>query len=280
MNLCLFVSDLHGSMSRFESLIKYIRKERPEYVFIGGDILPHNAVEGRPGFEGINDFIIDFLIPKFTELKKIMDCAYPEIFITPGNNDRRDLLNALEQGEKKDLWHNLHQSKKHYGKYTFYGYGCVPLTPFALKDWERYDIDNSIPAGSIGFENGTFSVPPEKELFEQTIEGDLDKLCSNEDQTFGVWLFHTPPHQSEFDLIKNANGNDLHVGSKAVADFINKKQPYITLHGHIHESFSLSGKFYETNGRTHCYSSSHIGSELAVIRFELHAPKWVERIVI
>lgn len=280
MNLCLFVSDLHGSMSRFESLLKYIRKERPEYVFIGGDILPHNGVAGRQGFEGINDFIVDFMMPKFMELRKIMDCAYPDIFIIPGNDDCKDLFASLEPGEREDLWYNLHNKKKHFGKYTFYGYGCVPLTPFQLKDWERFDTDKTVPAGCIDFEKGQFSIPPQKHEPEKTIQEELEELYADEDQSFGVWLFHAPPMNTGFDVIKDATGNELHVGSKAVAQFIAGKQPYITMHGHIHESFSITGKWNETNGKTISYSASHIGSELAVIRFELHIPKWAERIVL
>jgi len=31
-------------------------------------------------------------------------------------------------------------------------------------------------------------------------------------------------------------GNDMHVGSFAVRQFIEKYQPHLTLHGHIHET--------------------------------------------
>jgi len=34
--------------------------------------------------------------------------------------------------------------------------------------------------------------------------------------------------------------------------FIEDRQPYLTLHGHIHETVDLSGDFVERIGRTRC----------------------------
>jgi len=37
---CIFVSDLHGHIDRYEKLFDTINKEKPYAVFIGGDITP------------------------------------------------------------------------------------------------------------------------------------------------------------------------------------------------------------------------------------------------
>jgi len=37
---CIFVSDLHGKKKRYNTLFKIIKKEKPDGVFMGGDLLP------------------------------------------------------------------------------------------------------------------------------------------------------------------------------------------------------------------------------------------------
>ena len=41
-----------------------------------------------------------------------------------------------------------------------------------------------------------------------------------------------------------------HIGSKSVRDFIEKEQPFLTLHGHIHESPDMSGVWKQNIGKT------------------------------
>ena len=61
---------------------------------------------------------------------------------------------------------------------------------------------------------------------------------------------------------------DIHVGSIAIRRFIEKKQPFLTLHGHVHETVRLTGEWKEKKGKTFCFSAAHDGAELAVIRFD------------
>jgi len=62
---------------------------------------------------------------------------------------------------------------------------------------------------------------------------------------------------------------DVHVGSMAIARFIEAQQPLVTLHGHIHESARLTGAWRQQFGRTHAFSAAHDGPELALVRFDL-----------
>ena len=61
---------------------------------------------------------------------------------------------------------------------------------------------------------------------------------------------------------------DAHVGSIAIKRFIEKKQPFLTLHGHVHETVRLTGEWKERRGKTFSFSAAHDGDELAVIRFD------------
>ncbi|MFZ4547311.1 MAG: metallophosphoesterase family protein [Bacteroidales bacterium] len=283
MNTCLFVSDLHGKMSRYEALFKVIRKEKPDFVFIGGDLLPHRNIQNQLGSANEGDFVKDFLFRKFEKLKETMECTYPDIFLIPGNDDRKIVFDSFAGGEKADLWRNIHNQCVVIGKYRFYGYGCVPPTPFMIKDWERLDCSPDIHSGCIAPVDGFFSVPPLHDPAKDTIENDITNLIGNDDLQFGVFLFHSPPFQTVFDqaLIRNGwFGEEVsvkNVGSKAILNFILSSQPYITLHGHIHESVGITSQWHQELGRTWACSAAHDGPELAVIKFNLNDPKSATR---
>ena len=73
---------------------------------------------------------------------------------------------------------------------------------------------------------------------------------------------------------------DVHVGSIAIKRFIEKKQPHITLHGHIHESARITGSWRDKIGKTYCFSAAHDGPELAIVKFDSDRPEEAERILI
>lgn len=283
MNTFFFVSDLHGKMSRYEALLKLIKKEKPDFVFIGGDLFPHRSIQSGQTQDNEIDFVRDFIIRKFKKLKETMDCAYPEVFLIPGNDDLKILFDKLAEGEKSDLWRNLHNHCVVIGKYRFYGYGCVPPTPFRIKDWDRFDISKEIEIGSIAPTDGFHSLPPDHNPDKDTIQNDLQKLVGDDNLEFGVFLFHSPPYKSLLDLATlqavdpNQQPETVNVGSKAIRNFIDEKQPYITLHGHIHESPRITGEWKQSFGRTWSFSAAHDGPELAVIKFELNDPKSASR---
>jgi uncharacterized protein len=278
MNSCLFVSDLHGKMSRYEALFKVIKKEKPDFVFIGGDLLPHRRIQLTDAKTEEENFVHDFLIRKFTALKEKMDCEYPEVFLIPGNDDHKSLFEDVAEGENADLWRNLHNHCIVIGKYRFYGYACVPPTPFMIKDWERFDISVELAMGCIAPADGYHSMPPDHDPQQDTIQRDLQKLVNLDIVEFAVFLFHSPPYQTVFDQAEISMAGfkqpkpGLPVGSKAIRNLIDEKQPYITMHGHVHESVRLTGEWKQTFGRTCSFSAAHDGPELAVIKFELQDP--------
>jgi hypothetical protein len=100
---------------------------------------------------------------------------------------------------------------------------------------------------------------------------------------FSVFLFHSPPfntmldHSSLNTLDADLPQATLNVGSKAVRNFIDEKQPYITMHGHIHESSRITGEWKQRLGRTWSFSAAYDGPELAVVKFELNDPLSVTR---
>ncbi len=261
----LFASDLHGHEDRYHKLFSLMRRERPQAVFLGGDLLP-------PGASG---FMEGFLLPRLRQLRRELGVAYPPLFLILGNDDPRSAEGEWLRLEQERLWHYSHFRKLSLGPYAVYGYACVPPTPFALKDWERYDVSRFVDPGCVPPEDGRFSIEiAEEEKGFPTIREDLAALANDDPLERAIFLFHSPPYQTLLDRAaldgRQVDGAplDVHVGSIAIRRFIEERQPLITLHGHVHESARLTASWRETIGRTHCLSAAHDGPELAVVTFD------------
>ena len=284
--ICLFVSDLHGKVNRYEKLFKVIREEQPGALFIGGDILPSSVLHSFRAGENKPDFITDYLAPKFLELKDELSSNYPKIYIIMGNDDPRIEEETLKEFEKKGLWHYIHDKVVEFGPYQVLGYSYVPPTPFLLKDWERYDIDESLQPGCVAPPEGFRTFQPAPDHDQITIEKDLKKLSKLLNKKQSICLFHSPPYGSgldrvAFDGISAEGGNpDPNVGSKAIVNFIKTSRPQITLHGHIHESSRLTGIWKEKNGNTVSISAAYEGPGIAIVKFKASEPESAERILL
>jgi len=127
-------------------------------------------------------------------------------------------------------------------------------------------INDSHEMVSCGWVNpspwNTAREEPEDKL-EQRLENYISQAKNVKDAIFN---FHAPPYQTKLDeaplldkdlnpIVRGGSVVVVPVGSKAVRKMIEKYQPFLGLHGHIHES-SGSMKI----GRTHCVNP---GSEYA-----------------
>jgi len=75
-----------------------------------------------------------------------------------------------------------------------------------------------------------------RELPESTLYNRLmDKITKLENPEFAIFNFHAPPYNTKLD-IANVNNKNIHVGSQTIRELIEKYQPLLGLHGHIHES--------------------------------------------
>ena len=274
MTPCFFVSDLHGQIKRYRVLFKYILAEKPAGVFLGGDLLPFHIVSTEVGSKPIRNFVVDYLIPELGELRTSMGCEFPRIFMILGNDDVKTAEVDLRKGESECLWEYIHGRKVLFGEFSVFGYGCVPPTPFQLKDWERYDVSRYLEPGCIAPENGWHSDPAIQDRVQfTTIQEDLQHLIGGADLSSAIMLFHAPPYQTSLDraaldgkYIDNVP-LDVHIGSIAIRRLVENHQPLVTLHGHVHESTRLTGKWIERIGGTYSFSAAHDGPGLALVRF-------------
>jgi len=266
---CIFVSDLHGKKSRFKTLFNIIEREHLDGVFLGGDLLP--------GGFGITvdtkQFIQNEFISKISKLKK--EGIETKFFVILGNDDPKIYENQLLVADKDDLIKYINNRTSRFGKFFVNGYSYIPPSPFRLKDWERYDVSRYVDPGCISPEEGSRSVEVDihSERF-RTISEDLELLSEQSSPEKTIYLFHAPPHNTNLDRA-DLDGKkidhvtlDVHIGSIAIKRFITKKKPFLTLHGHVHESPRLTGIWREKIGPTHLFSAAHDGSELAVVRFD------------
>jgi Icc-related predicted phosphoesterase len=267
---CIFVSDIHGKIKLYEKLFQITKKEKPDAVFLGGDLLPKTfKIESdMDGFVNHNIF------------SKIRDIKYEinkeiRFFIILGNDDPRMYEHIFEEADKKNLINYVHNKTIRFKGLYIVGYSCIPPTPFHLKDWEQYDISRYVDVGAISPEKGkrTVNVPSDKIKYV-TIAEDLNELSKNLFMDKTIFLFHSPPYNSFLDRadlygkMVDYAPLDVHVGSIAIQQFINKKQPFLTLHGHVHESARLTGYWKEKFRRTYSFTAAHDGPELALIRFD------------
>lgn len=284
-DLCLFVSDLHGKVNRYEKLFKYIEEQVPGAVFLGGDLLPASILHSFRAGANMPDFVIDFLALKFRELRERMQDNYPHIFIILGNDDPRIKEAEILTTEEEGLWHYIHGKIHNYFGTIVMGYSFVPPTPFLLKDWEKFDMEETVRPGCLHPNDGFLTTDHVQDK-SSTIMQDLDVL--SEEQEFGnaICVFHSPPYnccldKAALDGVK-VEGKliDPHVGSIAIKEFIAQKKPRITLHGHIHEASRLTGSWKEKIYDTIVMSAAYEGPELAVVRFTISNPEDAQRIIL
>jgi len=281
---CFHASDLHGRVGRYSALLQLVAEERPELLLLGGDLLLIKIDVSWAGEAGRDDFLADFLLPAFRDLAARLGDDRPRILVILGNDDPRIHEASLREAEEEGLLHYLHGRRLRIGDWDFYGYACVPPTPFLLKDWERYDVSRYVDPGCVSPEEGRRTVAiGEGELRYGTIAKDLKMLAKDAPQDRAVYLFHSPPYKTLLDRAALEGQTvdhvprDPHIGSIAIARFLEARQPALALHGHVHESTRLTGSWRDRIGRTHCLQAAHDGPELSLIRFDLEDPAAASR---
>lgn len=274
--LCFFVTDIHGKIDRYQKLFKKIEVEKPIAVFIGGDLLPSGLQSLASDDDLSGDFIEDVLKKGFSDLKLKLKEKYPRVFLILGNDDgkadEQEFIEIAEAG----LWEYIHNKKVVFEDFYVYGYSYVPPTPFLLKDWERYDVSRYVDPGCVPPTEGYHTTDENKDIWEySTIKEDLENLTKNDDLSKAIFLFHSPPYKTNLDRAAldgqmiNYVPIDVHVGSIAIERFIKSRKPMLTLHGHVHESASITGCWKENIGQTLSINAAHNGKELSIVKFDL-----------
>lgn len=250
-----FTSDLHGQADYYEQALEFAAAGRPRAVILGGDLCPHAT--GEAGLRRQQLFLEGMLVEFARRLHEAVPEA--ELLLMMGNDDWCANHELLERHEG-DLWRVLHDRVVELDGVRVAGLSWVPITPFALKDWERWeDGEPEAPTRLAGWSSRGGSLREfafDATRREPTIADALAALAERTPAADTLFVLHSPPRDTRCDVM--AGG--LHVGSRAIRRFVETHQPPLVLSGHIHESPRVSGAWRDTIGRTVVVNPGQFGS--------------------
>jgi len=271
----LFTSDLHGEIHLYQELLSLASSTSSEIVVVGGDLLPSFPPTKR--YEDMvpnqKTFIDHFLSFFFKNI--LNNTSAQQIFLISGNWDlsysylfKKPLGNILDLNQKSYLLKN---------GYELIGYPFVPPTPFRPKNYEKMDDREAPwppqknPSYILASDQADQLTPIDPYLYlrgRETIEEDLEHLPKPLDTRRTVYIMHSPPFGTRLDLIQGGKS----AGSGSIKTFIERNQPLLTLHGHIHESPESSGAYVDRIGKTLSINPGQSGTgvmKLHAVTFEI-----------
>ena len=99
-----------------------------------------------------------------------------------------------------------------------------------------------------------------------TLKDELESLPKPKDYRKTIFVIHEPPSNLGLDVCYTG----LKVGSRSVLEFICTKQPLLTLHGHIHESPKMSGKWLSNVDNTICIQPGQKDFDLTYVIIDIN----------
>ncbi len=245
-----YCSDLHGSEQHYARLSLAVTAHSPEVVILGGDMLPDDSVlqpetlgKGQP----------EFVRRQFREaiLGIRQACRPRAILVIFGNHDWASSVLAMNELASEGLLIALnHKTPLDVGGLAFLGYSCSPPTPWFVKDFERLDLTGDVPPLLGGARWDQRFCKPSAHGAE-VIFGAVPSIAA-ELADFKPppqpWVFvaHAPPFETNLD--RSYKGESW--GSRAIREVIEKHQPLLSVHGHVHESPVVTGSFTHQLGST------------------------------
>jgi Icc-related predicted phosphoesterase len=267
--IVVYTSDLHGNRELYSELFDLAEERRARAIIIGGDMLPvgdsfqYSLLEQK-------DFIFSYLEPKLKGfLSKVPQAT---MYAMLGNYDWSASDIHLKSLEEKGILRLLH-GQKHTLRddYELIGYAHVPPTPFIIKDGERRDLqmdptEQQRCTACCSRGERIFVVDPQLHFVRmKCIEEELQELPKARGSRRTVYVMHCPPYHTNLDRLFDGRC----IGSRAIRVFIERQQPYLTLHGHIHESSEISGQYWDRIGKTLCINPGQSVEELYAVVFKL-----------
>jgi Icc-related predicted phosphoesterase len=250
-----FTSDLHGQADYYEQALEFAARGHARVVILGGDLCPHAI--GEAGLRRQRLFLEGMLVEFARRLREAVPEA--ELLLMMGNDDWC-ANHALLECHDGELWRVLHDRVIEVDGVRVAGLSWVPITPFALKDWERWeDGAPEAPPRLAGWSSRGGVLREfvfDATRREPTIATALASLAERTPAAETLFVLHSPPRDTRCDVM--AGG--LHVGSRAIRRFVETHQPPLVLSGHIHESPRVSGAWQDAVGRTIVVNPGQFGS--------------------
>jgi Icc-related predicted phosphoesterase len=177
----------------------------------------------------VNDLFVDLMTKRLTRwidfAEEKLCGSSTTVFVTGGNDDVPEVEELLKKGEQS-------------GKHVVYAEDKV------------VNLDENHEMISTGYTNITpWNCP--RDIPEEELEKRIEAIASRVQKMSNcVFNFHCPPHSSDLDTcpeldttvsppIPKSDGASVRMcsaGCRSVRNAIEKYQPLLGLHGHIHES--------------------------------------------
>ena len=253
MDRILVAADLHGNMDQYRRVFAHAKENKFDVVVFAGDLTPKDTGKRTPRLQR------QFLAKELFPLLDSRDVNEPHALFIMGNDDFASNHEIMVSGQDFHRYRMIAQVPYvTQGGFNIIGYSHVPYTPFPYKDWERRDLASDtdyrhrpdiMQTGLIsrGFDLLDYDIALTMRDYP-SIEDDLNRLAKGLDLRKTILVSHAPPHNTLCDL----NRENKHVGSRALRQFVEARQPYMTISGHIHETVDKSGAFVEQIGETTC----------------------------
>jgi hypothetical protein len=264
-----FCTDVHGSTKCWRKVVSAGEFYKVNHVILGGDVTGKAVVplvRQRDGSYASNFLGRHFILKNEKELRDheklivdagwyVYETTYDDMEKLKEDKERIDLIFKEQAIERIKEWieiaeTNLKPKKRRiivtpgnddheYIDPVFEGGDVVINT-----EGKIFDLDGHHEMLSSGWSNPTpWDTPREcsEEELMRKIEGMTAKVRNMENSIFNL---HAPPFASGLDtapklsesLQVSASGETAPVGSTAVLNVIQKHQPLLGLHGHIHEA--------------------------------------------
>jgi Icc-related predicted phosphoesterase len=201
--------------------LENIKKDLENKGFYVFETTASEVEELRAKPERVDELFTNLMIDRLKTWVQMVEEKTPKhvkVMINPGNDDKMEIDNVIKESER-----------------VIYPLGKV------------VSIDDRHELISCEWVNTTpWNTPrecPEEEL-EKKLQEEFDKVNSHDNL---VCNFHAPPYNTNIDIAAKLDKNlrpvtkfgapiMIHVGSQAVRKALEKHQPLLGLHGHIHES--------------------------------------------
>jgi Icc-related predicted phosphoesterase len=277
----LFTADLHGSDLCYRKFLRAIQNYKADIAIIGGDITGKALVPiiaKRDGTYVTTLFGVEHVANDEKELPKLTDkIVAVGFYYKIMTKEEYEEFSQNESAQKKIFEELIVERVKRWVELaeSFVKTNKIKFLLMPGND-DIYEVDDVInkseyvinPAGKIIQINNTHEVvgcdlanmTPWKcprDVEDEVLEARLERVMTNiKNPNTTILVLHAPPYGTNIDLAPALDkdlryvtkGGQLifeHVGSKGIRKIIEKYQPLLGLHGHIHES-----KGYDKIGRT------------------------------
>ena len=246
----IYACDIHGDESKYEKLFEQAKKQNIKYLVLGGDLLPKMFNDRKLQQ---TQFIQNYLNEYFTKLKE----NDIECICILGNDDLEILDNEFDKMCKAHTnVFNIDNKRVDIEDISFIGLSKVLDHPFGCKDRVVIEAGLKMPmqlSYKIFINKCQDKITIDewekyREIKIEKMEDILKSLPKIDDNKKTIYVFHNPPYGIDLDVC--ADGRQ--VGSKAMTEFLENSNAYMSLHGHIHESPRMSGLWYNVLGKTIC----------------------------